>query len=433
MALGGGTFTAQNKILPGAYINFVSLSRATSALSDRGVAAMPLELDWGPEGAVFSVETAEFQKDSMKIFGYPYTHDKLKGLRDLFRNIRKGYFYRMGTGGVAASNDYATANFSGTRGNALRIVITQNEGRSLVRTYLDDALVDSQTVAGAELLQPNDYVTFKADAELAETAGAPLTGGINGTVAEAGWQTFLDKIEPYSFNVLGCLTTTESVKELFAAFTKRMRDLCGVKFQTVLHRYPGADHEGIISVENNIVGASGDDPAAVWWVTGSEAGCAVNKSVTNKLYDGEFAIDTDFTQSQLEAALQGGKFIFHNVSGETRVLEDINTFVSFTEEKNEDFGANQTIRVLDQIANDIAALFARKYYGQVPNDTSGRISLWNDIVRHHQELATLRALEDFSPEDITVEQGASKKSVVVTDKVTPTNAMSQLYMTVLVA
>ena len=32
MALGGGTFTAQNKVLPGAYINFVSLAAANSAL-----------------------------------------------------------------------------------------------------------------------------------------------------------------------------------------------------------------------------------------------------------------------------------------------------------------------------------------------------------------------------------------------------------------
>ncbi|HBF6506491.1 TPA: phage tail protein, partial [Clostridioides difficile] len=47
MALGGGTFVTQNKVLPGSYINFVSATRATSSLSDRGIVAMPLELDWG--------------------------------------------------------------------------------------------------------------------------------------------------------------------------------------------------------------------------------------------------------------------------------------------------------------------------------------------------------------------------------------------------
>ncbi|HCA71377.1 MAG TPA: phage tail protein, partial [Ruminococcaceae bacterium] len=55
MALGGGTFTAQDKVLPGAYINFVSAAQASTMLSDRGIVAMPLQLDWGPDGEVFSV------------------------------------------------------------------------------------------------------------------------------------------------------------------------------------------------------------------------------------------------------------------------------------------------------------------------------------------------------------------------------------------
>ena len=47
MALGGGTFVTQNKELPGAYINFISAASANAALSERGIATMPLELDWG--------------------------------------------------------------------------------------------------------------------------------------------------------------------------------------------------------------------------------------------------------------------------------------------------------------------------------------------------------------------------------------------------
>ena len=41
---GGGTFTVQNKILNGAYINFVSASKASSTLAERGVATMPLAI-----------------------------------------------------------------------------------------------------------------------------------------------------------------------------------------------------------------------------------------------------------------------------------------------------------------------------------------------------------------------------------------------------
>lgn len=51
MSMGGGTFTVQNKILPGSYINFVSTASAAT-LGERGKAALPLELDWGPEGFI---------------------------------------------------------------------------------------------------------------------------------------------------------------------------------------------------------------------------------------------------------------------------------------------------------------------------------------------------------------------------------------------
>ena len=76
MALGGGTYLVQNKELPGAYINFVSAASANAALSERGIATMPLELDWGMDGEVFEVANSDFQKDSLKIFGYAYTQDR---------------------------------------------------------------------------------------------------------------------------------------------------------------------------------------------------------------------------------------------------------------------------------------------------------------------------------------------------------------------
>ena len=88
MALGGGVFFTQNKKIPGTYINFISANRASASISDRGYAAMPLTLDWGVDEEVFTVEVADFQKESLKIFGYDYTADQLKGLRDLFKNIK---------------------------------------------------------------------------------------------------------------------------------------------------------------------------------------------------------------------------------------------------------------------------------------------------------------------------------------------------------
>ena len=60
MALGGGTFMTQNKVLPGAYINFVSRPRAMGSLGERGVVCVGMELDWGREGMT-DIAAAEMQ------------------------------------------------------------------------------------------------------------------------------------------------------------------------------------------------------------------------------------------------------------------------------------------------------------------------------------------------------------------------------------
>lgn len=140
MALGGGTFVTQNKILPGAYINFVSLASASATLSDRGTVTMPLMLDWGNESGVFEVTNGDFQKSTMKLFGYTYTDDKMKGLRDLFKKAKTLYAYRLNGGGKKASNTFATAKYSGTRGNDLKIVIQKNAD--------NDSLFDVSTYMG---------------------------------------------------------------------------------------------------------------------------------------------------------------------------------------------------------------------------------------------------------------------------------------------
>lgn len=436
MALGGGTFLVQNKELPGAYINFVSKSAATATLSERGIATMPLELDWGKEGEIFEVTNGDFQKNSMRLFGYEYTSDKLKGLRDLFLNTQIFYGYRLNGEGKKASNDLAEALYSGVRGNDLKIVIQvnpDNEELFDVKTLLEMEVVDIQTVSKSEELAANDYVKWKNGITLEAAAAVPLAGGMNGEVNGTAYQAYLDKIESYVFNTMGVVVTDDTTKSLFAAFVKRLRDEMGVKFQLVLYDYAKADYMGVISVNNKSLDEGWSEASLVYWVTGASAGCAVNKSNQNKKYDGNFTIETPHTQSQLKTAIKEGKFTFHKVGIDIRVLEDINTMVTTSDTMRDIFKDNQTIRVIDQIGNDIAVLFNTKYLGVVPNDAAGRISLWSDIVKHHEELQDIRAIENFSDADVSVDQGNTKKSVVVSDFVTVVNAMSKLYMTVTVA
>lgn len=454
MALGGGTWLTQNKKLPGTYINFTSKVRASVNFADRGYAAMPLELDWGPEGEVFTVENEDFQKNSMKYFGYDYSHDKIKGLRDLFKNLKTGYFYRINNGAAKASCTLATAKYSGTRGNDLVIALQaniDNDDQYDITTYLKDpdtgtmTALDKQTISSWDDVQDNDYVVFTREGDLstATTAGTPLTEGSNGEdVTGLQYQEFLEKIEPYYFNILGCVSTEEEIQDLMVQFTKRLRDEVGAKFQCVLYGYENADYEGVISIQNAVTD-SGENPASlVYWVTGAEASCAVNASCTNKTYDGDFTVNTNYKQTELENAITNGMLIFHRVAdsvdgdivGNINILRDINTFTSFTKEKNEDFSSNQVIRVLDQHAIDIARLFNRTYLGKEPNDEEGRTALWGDIVAYEQEMQRIRAITNFSSDDVPIPtMGQSKETVLSEYAIQPVMCMEKLYMNIIIA
>ena len=436
MALGGGTFLVQNKILPGAYINFISVPYASATLSDRGYATIALPMSWGPEGKMFTVELADFIKNSQKIFGYAYTAPELLPMREIFKTAKTVHFYRLNMDGKKAKNDFATAKYPGIRGNEVRVVIEAAEEYTDeaplfdVSTYLGIVPVDRQEkISKITDLADNDFVVWNDKGELSLTATMPLTGGEDGAVEDAAHQFYLDQAEGYNFNAMGCMSTDPIIKALYAAFCARMRDDVGKKFQVVVSNHL-ADYEGVVSVKNGLDGEDVETAALIPWVTGVIAGTAVNKSATNKTYDGEYTIDTHYSQTELENGIKEGSFMFHMVDEKVNILTDINSFISITDEKSPDFSSNQTIRVLDQIANDIAVLFGKKYIGKVPNDESGRISLWNDIVKHHQQLQDIRAIENFSPEDVTVEKGDTKKAVAVTDYVSPINAMEQLYMVV---
>lgn len=251
--------------------------------------------------------------------------------------------------------------------------------------------------------------------------------GESKTVSDA-----IDALDAYEFNVICAYTDDADVISQYITAVKSWRDEMGKKCQAVVYNTDNVDHEGVINVVSTVSDEGVEPYVLTAWLAGAEAGCGINESCTNKLYTGEYTIIVNKTQAQLESCITKGQIAFHLVYGEIRMLEDITTLVTITDTKGEDFKSNQTIRIIDQIANDIAKLFNTKYLGKIPNNKSGRMSLWADIVAHHRELERLQAIENFDAEMLTVEQGATKKSVVVNDVVTVVNAMAQLYMTVIV-
>lgn len=437
MALGGGIFTSQNKILPGSYINVVSALRANTGDPTRGVAALALNLPYSPAG-VFEVTNEMLTRDALKLFATSPEADTLRPIRDALKNARKIYVYNTNDTSTKASNTYATAKYAGEGGNNISVRIAadvDNTNNYVVSTLVGTAVVDEQSVAKSgktTALAANDYVDWKTEVTLTETASTPLAGGATkkntGTTSE---QNALNAFETYTFNVVAVDHSDTTVHNMVCSYVRRRREEQGVKIQGVVYN-TDADEEGII----NVVTAVDDETnphSLIFWVAGAEAGCALNASLTNHIYNGEYVPVINETQSELEAYIQDGKFALHRVGDDVRVLMDINTLKTVTEEKGEIFRENQTIRVVDDIANNIAAIFNSKYIGMVQNDATGRALFKADVVSHHNDLQDMNAIEGFTSDDVSVSAGEKRGDVIVTDAITIVGTMTKLYMTVYVS
>lgn len=343
--LGGGVFVTQNKVLPGSYINFVSVATANATLGERGTVAIALPLGKAL-GEVIELTQMDFVKNCAQLLGVEYASEEATPLREIFCNATKVYIYDLAE---------------------------------------DDTVSD-----------------------------------------------VIAALEPYEFNVLCAYTDVAEDITAYITAVKGWRDDYGKKCQVIVYDAENADYEGVVNVVSTVSDEGAPAYALTAWLAGAEAGCGINESCTNKIYDGEYTVVTDKTQTQLGECITNGQIAFHLVYGKVRLLEDVNSLVTTNADKGDDFKSNQTIRVVDQIANDIAKLFNTKYLGKIPNNASGRVSLWGDIVKHHRELEELGAIENFDATLLTVEQGDNKKSVVVNDVITVVNAMAQLYMTVVV-
>jgi hypothetical protein len=443
MPIGGGSFSLQNKILPGAYVNFVSMG-SRARMGSRGVAALPLSLNWGPEKQVFRINSDEFAISALTLFGYDSADAQLLLVREALKRAKTLLIYRVNGEGdkaaVTVGGLTVTAKWGGTRGNDIKIALITNVDDATkvdVVTYLGDIVVDSQTVAktgGAANLVANDFVTFGTAATLSAAAATAMTGGTNKSVTSASYTAALSAIEVESFNVIGYPGTDDAIKALFAAFVTRLRDDEGRKVVGVLYQYAG-DNMGLINIKNGVVLGDGTQitgDKAVAWVCGASAGAQMNESLTNTAYDGAVDVDVKYTKSQFEAAVLAGEFVFYADHGKARVLEDINSLTTFTQSVSSDWSSNRVVRVMDGWANDVARIFGDSYIGIITNSDTGRQLFKADLVALALKYQAIDAISGFKSEDIIVNQGEGKRDVSVDCALQPNDSMEKLYMTVVV-
>ena len=445
----GGTFLVQNKVRPGAYINFVAVPQSLMNVSDRGIATLALPMSWGPQGEIIDILSSDLTDgSSLAKIGYSSTDVESLLFRICLQNCYRLKAWRLDTGGTKATATIGTgetalkptAKYVGICGNDIKIVIVKDDDSGstyTVETLYKGIRKDIQSkLTSPTLLEDNDWVDWNVTQQtvFTATAATSLAGGENGTVTEStAYTDYWAKMKTETWNTMGLLSEDVTVKTAFCEYIKDLRENEGVKVQGCVYDKATYDYEGIISSDQGYKTEVEEisEVNFVAWVTGATAGAEINESNTHKTVQDAVEIIGELTNTEIIDALQNGKFVISKLRSGTIVVEkDINTLHTFTTDRSYDFSKNRVIRVLDEMGNTVMNTWDENYCGKLDNDADGRNVYKADLVSYGNTLQGIHAITNFlGADDIEVLMGDDVDSVVVNWPVQPVDSMEKLYMT----
>ncbi len=445
--MAGGTWTSQNKVLPGVYINTLSQGNLSASAGERGTVAIAEPLSWGQTGVVQTVIPGD---DTVPCIGYDITHEKALFLREMAKGSDttqgpvKILLYRLkGTGGARAAAAIGgltvTALYEGIRGNDITVMVSgdpDEEGIFKVATVVDGTVADEQSVTGIGELHANGWVEFSGSGELEDTAGKALSGGADPTVSPADHAAFLTAIEPYQFDILIYDGEDKTVIQAYAAFVERISNRTGLKCQAVMAQAQACNSEWVISVNNGVRLSDGTvvtPRQATWWLGGAQAGTGYNQSLTYARYPDAVEAVPKFSDTEAGIAVQSGEIIFIDNFDTVKVCTDINTLTSFTPVKHKEYSKNRVMRVLNQFCNDAYKQYSLYYIGKTNNNEEGRSLFKGWLVDYLGKMQKNNGIQNFVPEDISVLPGDEPDAVVINAALHPVDSVEKIYMTVSVS
>jgi len=440
----GGIFTSQNKVRPGTYINFKAIAAPLSTLGTRGVMTMPVAMSWGATiTELFSTDLVD--GNSVSKIGFNADAPESLLFREALKNCYKAIVYRLDTGGVKALASIGDLNlvakYPGIVGNDITVSVVVNGANFDVLTYYNGKQKDKQTVAVSDELIGNDWVDFSyTTGTLTANVGTPLITGADGTIVDATYETYRNAIATYTWQTMAIpyVTTLESD---FLEYVTQLREVQGKKVQVVLYNDVTSDYEGIITVAQ---GYTTDNYTVsptqfTAYFAGLTAGALPDESNTYHKIIGATSIVypddiTPYTNDEIIAKLKSGKIVISNRQDSAIIIEqDINTFRTYTPDKDYSFSKNRLIRTYDEIATQLSLIFSLTYIGKIDNSSDGRNLYKSDVIDWLNRFQTTGAIKNFNGADeVTIYQGEAIDSVVIDLVVQGQDAMEKLYMTITV-
>lgn len=411
--MAGGTFNSNvPKKRPGVYVNVKSGRNAAPVSSKTGTVALPLAgYDWGPQGKFLRIESTA--PDAYRSILGRSINDNNKYMRmikmafikaaTVCAYIPAGGKKAKATATIGAGQLTIEAMYAGSLGNSLKVVSVANTAGGFdVTVYNGTTAVEifEKVATAEELVGVSEYVTFTGTGAMAAFASVSLTGGENTENTNEGFTDFLDACEYLRFDCVAFPVSSEE-EDLQAALLSKIRYIrenLGRKCQAVAANFE-ADYEGIINLTNGVVYDDAEVPAeeATAFVAGITAGADYVTSNTYAAFPGATEIVGLKSNEGSEAAIDNGEMFFtYDEEGNVVIEYDINSLVTFTNEKTEDYRKNRVLRVYDSIANQLKSTFAPNKFSNSEDGWAVMESLGRALLKEYEAAG---AIMDVVPED----------------------------------
>lgn len=468
-----GTWSETNKpSLPGFYNRFKTVAQNTIAVGAYGTLAITVKANWGPAKEVTKITSEPLLAST---FGNDtnYTAYKL-GLLALLGSPKELLVYRVTDG----SETIASITLKNADTSPADLLIletkypTKRDFNVTTKTNLTDSTqkdivlyegttqiiefkglpgdIDAMVSAINSNLN-NDYLVAKkvanATGTLASVANVKFTGGNDGCTAITN-ENYLDamsafekyKIDGFVFDGItdeslqnSAITWGETLNENGAdVFIFLGGDGAGDNdIETANERSKSFDNEYVINVGSDGIynGVTYTPAEAAVYVAGLAMGLGIQESLCNRVTIFENT-NTKLSRDDKKTCLAAGTLIFSVDDDKVVIVDDKNTFTSYTDEKNETLGYFRAVRFIS-IVNQDTALEGDPYVGKIINDDTGKVAIISALKQYFEELNNERIIDKGFIVEIDSDLQAKAKNDEVFWKWSATylNVMKKIYGT----
>lgn len=197
----------------------------------------------------------------------------------------------------------------------------------------------------------------------------------------------MNALETVKWNYLALPGATNADVTAISNWIKALRDNKDLRVKAVLPNIV-ADHEGIINFATDDIKVGATKYTAANYcsrIAGLLAGTPLTQSATYQVLK-EVDDVPHLSIADFNTAIDAGKCVLMNDGEKVKVARAVNSLVTISPNKGNDYKKIKLVDVMDQIHDDIKRTIADNYIGKFPNDYDNQVLLITALLGYAKSL-----------------------------------------------